>query len=94
MLRDGKVPRHHVRVGTEVPNDMEVERVEARESPGWDGPDLRVARHLGDRWIAAGRSTLLVVPSIIVRAESNVLVKPAHPAAMRPGLRLLNKLTC
>jgi RES domain-containing protein len=106
--RIGKVPRHHVWVETDVPDDMEVERVEARElPPGWDGPDLRVARHFGDRRIAAGRSALLVVPSIIVRAESNVLVNPAHAAAMRPVVasprpsrgiggcpRLLNKLTC
>ena len=82
--RIGKVPRHHVWVETDVPDDMEVERVEAHELPaGWDGPDLRVARHFGDRWIAEGRSAVLVVPSVIARAESNVLVNPAHPAAMR-----------
>ncbi|MFM0197967.1 RES family NAD+ phosphorylase [Paraburkholderia strydomiana] len=82
--RIGKVPRHHVWVETDVPDDIEVERVEARELPaGWDGPDLQVARYIGDRWIGEGRSAVLVVPSVVARAESNVLVNPAHPAAAR-----------
>lgn len=36
---------------------------------------------LGDEWIAAMQSPLLMVPSVIVPEESNVLINPAHPAA-------------
>ncbi|MBK3844174.1 RES family NAD+ phosphorylase [Paraburkholderia aspalathi] len=82
--RIGKVPRHHVWVQTDVPDDLEVEHVAAHDLPaGWDSPDLQVARGFGDRWIGEGRSALLVVPSVVARAESNVLVNPAHPAAAR-----------
>jgi RES domain-containing protein len=71
-------------VQTDVPDDIDVERVEAGELPaGWDGPDLQVARGFGDRWLSDARSAVLVVPSVVARAESNVLVNPAHPAAAR-----------
>lgn len=36
---------------------------------------------LGDEWLAAMRSPLLLVPSVIVPEESNVLINPTHPAA-------------
>jgi len=82
--RIGKVPRHHVWVQTDIPDDVPVERVEADDLPaGWDSSDLQVARHFGDRWLGEGRSAVLVVPSVVARAESNVLVNPAHPAAAR-----------
>ncbi|MFM0562238.1 RES family NAD+ phosphorylase [Paraburkholderia sediminicola] len=82
--RIGKVPRHHVWVETDIPDDVPVERVGADDLPaGWDGPDLQVGRGFGDRWLGDARSAVLVVPSVVARAESNVLVNPAHPAAAR-----------
>jgi RES domain-containing protein len=82
--RIGKVPRHHVWVQTKVPDDVQVERVNPDDLPaGWDGPDPQVARGFGDRWIGAGRSAVLVVPSVVARAEFNALVNPAHPDAAR-----------
>ncbi|MFM0514295.1 RES family NAD+ phosphorylase [Paraburkholderia sp. RL17-373-BIF-A] len=82
--RIGKVPRHHVWVQTDIPDDVPVEQVGADGLPaGRDGPDLQVARGFGDRWLSGARSAVLVVPSVVARAESNVLVNPAHPAAAR-----------
>jgi RES domain-containing protein len=82
--RIGKVPRHHVWVQTEIPDDVPVERLGADDLPaGWDGPDLQVARGVGDRWLSEARSAVLVVPSVVARAESNALVNPAHPDAAR-----------
>src|SRR3954453_12990447 len=73
--RIGKVPRHHVWVQTDIPDDVPVERIAADGLPaGWDGPDLHVARGFGDRWIGDVRSAVLVVPSVVARAESKVLV--------------------
>lgn len=36
-------------------------------------------RDLGDAWIRAGSSLALLVPSVPIRAEWNVLVNPLHP---------------
>ena len=47
---------------------------------GWDSdPPIFVTRELGDRWLAAGDSAVLVVPSAIVPAGVNYLINPQHP---------------
>ena len=82
--RIGKVPKHHVWVEAEVPEDVPIERVAVQDLPaGWDAPDAQVARRFGDQWIEEGRSAVLVVPSVVARAECNAVVNPAHPQAGR-----------
>ncbi|KAF1026353.1 MAG: hypothetical protein GAK40_01260 [Burkholderia plantarii] len=82
--RIGKVPRTHVCVEVAVPEDVAVERHTFDSLPaGWQTPALQIPRAFGDAWLAQGRSAVLVVPSVVVRAESNVLVNPAHPDAAR-----------
>jgi RES domain-containing protein len=39
-----------------------------------------VSLNAGDEWLASNASALLVVPSVIVPEESNILVNPRHPA--------------
>jgi RES domain-containing protein len=34
---------------------------------------------LGDQWIGEARSAVLAVPSVVVPAENNYLLNPAHP---------------
>jgi RES domain-containing protein len=46
-------------------------------------PEGAVSRSIGSAWLAAGASALLVVPSVIVEEESNVLLNPSHPDARR-----------
>jgi RES domain-containing protein len=82
--RIGKVPKHHVWVEVDVPDDVSVEHAGHEALPvGWDAPDAQIARRFGDQWIDEARSALLVVPSVVARAERNVLVNPAHPEAAR-----------
>jgi len=82
--RIGKVPKRHVWVEVQVPDNVAIERVDARSlPPGWDAPDPQVARRFADRWIEEGRSAILVVPSVVARAECNAVVNPAHPDAVR-----------
>jgi RES domain-containing protein len=38
---------------------------------------------MGDRWVAAGKSALLRVPSVVVPDEFNYVVNPSHPAFSR-----------
>jgi RES domain-containing protein len=80
--RIGKVPRHQVWVKAEVPNSVAIERIDVDELlRGWDGPDPKIARAVGDRWIEEGRTPVLIVPSVVARTEFNALVNPAHPDA-------------
>lgn len=44
-------------------------------------PPGRASQDAGDAWLRGQAQLLLLVPSIIVPEECNVLVNPAHPAA-------------
>lgn len=53
------------------------------ERVGWDAqPPGRVSLELGDAWLAACRSAMLEVPSVIVPEDRNFLINPAHPDAV------------
>lgn len=85
--RIGKVPKTHVFVEADVPDVVSIERHDAATLPaGWDAPALTVARAFGDAWLAEARSAILVVPSVVARAECNALVNPLHPDACRIGV--------
>ncbi len=82
--RIGKVPKAHAWIEATVPDDVLVEHRSADTLPGgWDSPAHQAARQFGDAWLAESRSAILVVPSVVARAEFNVLVNPAHPDAAR-----------
>ncbi|USE78565.1 RES domain-containing protein [Cupriavidus gilardii] len=83
--RIGKVPRQHVVVVANVPEDIALERAGPDDLPaGWDAlDDPRTARSFGDHWLADRRSAVLIVPSVVARLEWNVLVNPMHPDAAR-----------
>ncbi len=67
------------------PDDLAVERVSARRlGTGWrETPPPAALAAIGDRWVAGGQSAILIVPSAIVPAETNVLVNPDHPDVKR-----------
>lgn len=47
---------------------------------GWEAkPAGRASIAFGTDWIRSGSSALLIVPSVIVPEECNVLVNPLHP---------------
>jgi len=46
---------------------------------GWDAePAGQVSVQFGTAWVRAGHSAVLVVPSVMVPEEGNVLVNPGH----------------
>lgn len=48
----------------------------------WDAqPAPKETLDFGDAWIASRRSLLLIVPSVIVPQEANILINPNHPDA-------------
>ncbi|WP_066813142.1 type II toxin-antitoxin system Prs ADP-ribosylating toxin ParT [Sphingomonas asaccharolytica] len=59
---------------------------------GWDAePCGRVSIAFGSAWAAAKSSALLLVPSVIVPEEHNVLINPAHPDAAGIAARKVRK---
>jgi RES domain-containing protein len=73
------VPPDMVFVPIDVPDRL------VREATGLPGdwaslPYGPNARAFGDRWVSESRSLGLLVPSVVVPAERNVLINPGHRA--------------
>ena len=64
----GRVPRQHAWIEILIDGDVSVEEVEQRAS-----------RIFGDRWYDEKRSTVLIMPSAVVREERNIAINQDHP---------------
>lgn len=79
------VPPDLVQVEVDVPDDLLIERLDVAKLPrDWRRyPAPAMLRRLGDAWLAAGATPVLRVPSSVITEESNFLLNPAHPDAVR-----------
>ncbi len=75
----GGIPKSQACVEIRIPLSLAVETLDTETIPGWDQPDSSVAKSFGDRWLADVRSPILVVPSVVVQRERNIVINPDHP---------------
>lgn len=80
--RSGGLPFNRYLVGIDIPDDVWAARVVLAPLPGgWDAiASGMTSRTTGDNWAASNSSALLLVPSVSVPEEYNVLINPLHPA--------------
>jgi RES domain-containing protein len=52
--------------------------------------DLDYTRNLGSQWLKANKSLALVVPSAVIRVETNILFNPEYPS--RSGVKEVQRL--
>lgn len=64
-----------------IPGGVSCETFDADKHPGWDAPDMTVARAYGSAWQAEKRSLILLVPSVVGGGEHNILLNLRHPQA-------------
>jgi len=64
-----------------IPDDVTIETTDVRTLPSnWRSyPGPARLREIGDAWLDACRSAVLVVPSAPIPKERNLLLNPAHP---------------
>ena len=74
----GRLPQDQAFIEITIPNSVSIETLPISEVAGWSPDDLGTSRAFGDRWIAEQRTCALLVPSVIVPTEYNVLINPAH----------------
>ncbi|MYM88552.1 RES domain-containing protein [Rugamonas sp. FT82W] len=78
------LPWNRILVRIDVPDGVwRARELTPRPLPiGWNVvPEGMVSRSIGSAWLASGASALLVVPSVIINEEDNVLINPAHADA-------------
>lgn len=65
----------------ELPDDVSVTRLRRSRLPDdWrENPPGAGTQAIGSKWAVAGKTLLLLVPSVIVPDESNVLINPLRP---------------
>lgn len=94
LVHISALPLNRYLVEVEVPGDLLAcaEIVRPEDLIGWDAqPAGRASIAFGTLWASARRSALLLVPSIIVPEEANLLVNPEHPDAGRVTARKVRK---
>lgn len=84
-LGGGGLPLNRYLVQLDVPDDVWKARtvLDLSAAPvGWDAlPEGMVSLSYGDSWLASHATAILLVPSIVVPEEQNILINPAHPDA-------------
>lgn len=86
-LNAGGLPLNRYLVEVIIPDNVWANaRAETSSSlsVGWEAePAGQVSIQVGTTWARSGGSALLVVPSVIVQEEFNVLINPAHADSAR-----------
>lgn len=83
-LNAGGLPLNRYLVEVNIPDDVwgAREEVNATKLVGWDArPASRTSIGFGTEWARSRRTPILVVPSVVVPEEANVLVNPLHPSS-------------
>jgi RES domain-containing protein len=82
-LEPGQAPDDLVYLSALLPQGEPARTLESGELPPawWSDSALDASRALGDAWITARSSLAMLVPSVPIRAEWNVLVNPLHPSS-------------
>jgi RES domain-containing protein len=73
---------------------MRPQKIWLRVQSRWDGDALpagRVSIAYGSDWVASRQSACLIVPSLIVPEERNILINPTHLDAGRLSATKIRK---
>lgn len=79
-LRGGGLPFNRFLVRIDIPDNVWNARAVLDPLPGgWDAiPAGMTSRTVGDSWVASNKTALLLVPSVSVPDEFNILISPSH----------------
>ena len=78
-LADDVAGLDYVYFEVEIPAGLPIARLGVKPK-GWrNEPPIGASMRVGDRWLKAGTSALLEVPSAIIPTETNLILNPMHP---------------
>jgi hypothetical protein len=74
----GRLPRDLAFIEITIPDSIQRETLSLSSMAGWNTEDIARSRAYGDHWLTEQRTCILLVPSVIVPIENNVLINPSH----------------
>jgi RES domain-containing protein len=80
-LVPARVPKDLVAISATIPDEVSIEQWEISTLPrNWlqTAPLPEALQNLGSEWIQSHRTAVLLVPSVVIPEEFNVLLNPAH----------------
>jgi RES domain-containing protein len=85
-----EIPDDFVQVEMEIPDTLQIDRVLLNEFPeNWEKTSSQAwFQKRGNNWLEKQESVAMMVPSVIVPQEENVLLNPAHDAIKQ--IRIIN----
>jgi RES domain-containing protein len=75
----GQLPPDQHFVTITIPNDIGYEIFNEAKLPDWHAESAASSKAFGCAWQHEKRSLILIVPSVVARIESNILINPEHP---------------
>lgn len=81
-IRTASLPFDRFLIRVDIPDAIWESRETLSPPGGWDAvPAGITGKHVGDTWVANKRTAVMLVPSVIVPDELNILINPLHPDA-------------
>lgn len=74
----GRLPPNQHYIEITIPRGLSYEVFSPPSLPGWDSLPATVSKDFGEKWCFERRSVILLVPSVVARPDSNILINPAH----------------
>ncbi len=78
-LNDVPLPDTHKYIEIISHKEVSVEEVNVKDLKIWDVSEDSESKELGNKWLEEKRSLILIVPSIIIPQEKNLIINPNHP---------------
>lgn len=85
LVQDEPLRARYVMIPATLPANLKIERIVPAQLPAnWrDAAARQELQALGSDWIKRRSSAVLIVPSVVIPAETNYLLNPLHPAISR-----------
>jgi RES domain-containing protein len=79
----GLMPDDLVIATLEIPDDVVIAPTPALPDDWKEYPAPASLRKIGDRFIAEGQTALMLLPSVLVPQDNNIMLNPRHPDATK-----------
>lgn len=82
LVQDEPLRANYMMIPATLPDMLVIEHIDAPQlSTDWRDPAARQPlQSIGSDWATRRNSAILAVPSVVIPAETNYLLNPAHPA--------------